>query len=643
MAQSHLAHGIATPFLATPRPHTHQSLHTIRAALRTIGEQITRAGVPAALGPVVIGLTGNGNVARGCLDILHELPIERVEVKHLHALVTDPNTPLNKIYLAHARPEDYLVRTDGDARPYDREDYYAHPTAYRSVFASTIAPYLTLLLNATAWRPPFPRLMTRADLPCALGLARARGLPGARMRCANVGDVSCDIAGGLEFLERATTIGEPFYGVRVVAGEGERAAAGEGEGVAGVKEANEDTATDVQIMAIDILPTTLPHDASTHFEGAAAPYLHGLIRGYTEGPLTPYSGGGGGDAVQEALERATIARAGGLVGVYDVLRPAVDEFHARAPAVARDAAAPQHHGAARKKRVLLLGSGMVARPAVEVVAARGDVQLVVAGNDRTALDALAREFPRVISKQIDVDSAHDTNTLGALIRDADVVISLLPVTHHTLIASHCLTSHTHLITASYTTPALSALHTRALASGVLILTEMGLDPGLDHLSALDVLERVKGKGEEVRGFVSFCGGLPAPEDQEQGGKGGGRTPGGYKFSWNPRGVLEAGLNGARFRLDNQIREIAPGTLFEHVFPDVPVSVAGMEGCKFEGLANRDSVKYQEAYGVPLARTFVRGTLRCVFPSFLPPPLLSFIGALRISRTRTHTDTQASQP
>lgn len=124
-----------------------------------------------------------------------------------------------------------------------------------------------------------------------------------------------------------------------------------------------------------------------------------------------------------------------------------------------------------------------------------------------------------------------------------VLDSLLPASMHPLVASHCLKHHVHLVTASYVSQQMEAFDKEARARNLTFLNELGLDPGIDHMSAVRLMNRWRAEGWRVRSFVSFCGGLPEFEDGLLG----------YRFSWSPRGVLNALSNPARFRLRGKVR------------------------------------------------------------------------------------------
>ncbi|KAF4583903.1 hypothetical protein EYR40_002401 [Pleurotus pulmonarius] len=618
MAHSHLEMGIASPFLYTPRPHTQSSLSALRASLKQIGETIKEKGTPPALGPVVIGLTGNGNVSQGCLSMLRELPIQYVQPKDLPRLVSDTKTPLDRIYLVHALPHHYISRLDG--APYDREDYYRAPQSYRSDFAEKIAPYLTLLLNGAGWQSSFPRLMTTKQLEAAL--FRASAIGGARLL--NIGDISCDLGGGLEFMTRSSTISEPFYKLQV-----------------------NTSLPAVQIMSVDILPTTIPLDASEHFAEAFKPYLNALIEQYQQFPHNSHKWPDSDDKYMKALDRATIAMNGELTSPHLWLQDNVTKWKAENPSEAQkladdassiflmslfkgngnnrqhetkaaerqqvykpssvgDAAsadvaeANRGYVGGKKKRMLMLGSGMVAGPAVDEIARRPDVELLIASNSLREVEKLTEHHLNVKYRLIDMK---DLSTVSDLISESDVVISLLPASLHPKAAELCIKHKKHLVTASYISSDMALLDKSAIDADVLLLNEIGLDPGIDHCSAISLIERLKSQGKNIASFISFCGGLPAPDVPH--------VPLRYKFSWSPRGVLTAALNSAQYRLNDTTYNITGDNLLKTYFPDVPIT----DKFDLEGIANRDSLTYVNTYNLedqPI-RTILRGTLR--YPGF----------------------------
>ena len=179
---------------------------------------------------------------------------------------------------------------------------------------------------------------------------------------------------------------------------------------------------------------------------------------------------------------------------------------------------------------------------------------------------------------------------------------MVPATLHVLVAELCIKNGKNLVTASYISPEMEKLNHKAKESGVLLLNEIGLDPGLDHLAAMKVIDDCRSKGEEIESVMSWCGGLPAPESASS-------NPFGYKFSWSPRGVLLATQNSAKYLQEGQVHSI-PG---ENLLKSVQCVKDLNPILKFEGIPNRDSLKYIKLYGldkqtIPI-KTMFRGTLR----------------------------------
>jgi len=244
-------------------------------------------------------------------------------------------------------------------------------------------------------------------------------------------------------------------------------------------------------------------------------------------------------------------------------------------------------------RVLLLGAGLVTRPLVRYLLEKPDLQLTIATRTVSKAEKLIDGHPQGTPLQLLVD---DEKTLSRLIAEHDLTISLLPYTFHVKVANLCIKHHKHLITTSYVSPAMKALDQPARDAGILILNEIGLDPGIDHMSAMRVIHDVNDRGGKVTAFSSYCGGLPAPEANT--------NPWGYKFSWSPRAVVMAGKNPGKFLRDGQVVDI-PGPALFGTYETVQVPDAGA----FEGYTNRDCLGYVELYGLHEAKLMFRGTLR----------------------------------
>jgi saccharopine dehydrogenase-like NADP-dependent oxidoreductase len=248
------------------------------------------------------------------------------------------------------------------------------------------------------------------------------------------------------------------------------------------------------------------------------------------------------------------------------------------------------------KKVLVLGAGMVAGAHVRYLLRQPDFRVTVASRTLSKAEEIIQDHPRGTAVALDSD---DPAAMEALIREADLAVSLLPWVYHPAVARLCVKHRVHMVTTSYVKEPMVQLDAAAREAGVILLNEMGVDPGIDHMTAMRVIHRVQREGGEITGFISWCGGLPAPEANT--------NPLGYKFSWSPRGVLLAGKNSAHYLKDGEEVTIPGGELFDHAWP-VAVEVEGRV-IEFEGYPNRDSLPYMHSYGIESTRTMFRGTLR----------------------------------
>ena len=184
----------------------------------------------------------------------------------------------------------------------------------------------------------------------------------------------------------------------------------------------------------------------------------------------------------------------------------------------------------------------------------------------------------------------------AVIADHDFIISMLPAFMHGDVARDCVEFGKHLATASYVSADMLALDKEAKSKNILLLNECGLDPGIDHASAMKLIDEIKHQGGEIVSFKSYCGGLVAPESND--------NPWGYKFSWNPKNVILAGQGTAQYLLDGELKFLPYNRLYSET------NVIEMAGYgKFDAYANRDSIGYIDSYGLNNIKTMIRGTLR----------------------------------
>ncbi len=243
--------------------------------------------------------------------------------------------------------------------------------------------------------------------------------------------------------------------------------------------------------------------------------------------------------------------------------------------------------------ILVFGAGLVVQPLVDYLLDLG-WGVTVASRTLSKAEALTGGRPHTRALQCDVS----TDPIDALVAEHDLAVSLLPAPMHPVVAKACIAHGKPMVTTSYISPEMRALDGAAKEAGVVLLNELGLDPGIDHMSAMEIIHDANQKGGKVVGFQSYCGGLPAPDSDD--------NPFGYKFSWSPRGVLTAARNDARYLDGGEVVDVPGPTLFTHYKP-IEVGAAGT----FEGYPNRDSVAYQDIYGLHDATKVLRGTLRNV--------------------------------
>ena len=352
-----LALGYGNPFLAVGMSFMYRNVGDARLDITRTGMVIMDEGLPRELGPMVIVLTGNGNVSKGALHMLKCLPIIKVGINELKQLVQDKNFDNTKVYLCQVTTKDYTFDVNGN---YDEMDYRKNPHLYESEFHEKVLPFATFIINGIFWTDKYPRLVTKAQL-------KKLTLDG-KCRLQTLADISCDIDGSFEFMSKASTIDEPFY----------------------MYDALNDTVHDdlvkpgVQIMSIDNLPTEMPLEASNFFSNSLFPIVTKLVTQTSD----------------KVLERARITTSDGKlvdqhVGLYKVLEKNAS------------------------KRILVLGSGFVAKPLVDYLSNNINYSLTIASNSTAEAKSLGLGKSNVTTAPLDVS---DTNNLELLVKGHDIVV-----------------------------------------------------------------------------------------------------------------------------------------------------------------------------------------------------------------------------
>jgi len=251
------------------------------------------------------------------------------------------------------------------------------------------------------------------------------------------------------------------------------------------------------------------------------------------------------------------------------------------------------------RTILIIGAGKSTAYLVQYLLQKSEAEqlrIILADKNSAYAEKLINQHPNGQAIAFDV---FDKQQREKEIKKADIVVSMLPARFHIEVAKDCLRLSKNMVTASYVSNEMQALHKDAEAKGLLFLNEMGVDPGIDHMSAMAVIDRIKASGGEMLLFESFTGGLVAPESDD--------NLWNYKFTWNPRNVVTAGQGGAaKFLQEGKFKYIPYHRLFRRT-EFLEVDGYG----RFEAYANRDSLKYQNIYGLNAIQTLYRGTIRRV--------------------------------
>ncbi|XP_068758907.1 alpha-aminoadipic semialdehyde synthase, mitochondrial-like [Montipora capricornis] len=564
-----LALGHHTPFMYMGATHNYKNSRAAKLAIYELGEDIRGGKLPAHFGPLSFVFTGSGNVSQGAQEMFQELPHIYVEPDELKKAIQ--STDHRKVIGTVVSREDYLVPKAGGGI-FDAEEYDAHPDRYRSTFAEKIAPYMSVLVNGTYWAPHVPRLLTYGDARNLLRTMKRssayEGCPSLPQRLLAICDISADCDGSLEFMTECTTIEYPFHLYNIKSGTSQIGMAGDG----------------VLICSIDNLPAQLPREATDYFGKLLVPWLQEMIDSHATAPFEEQH------HLSDTVRNAIITSNGELTPSYEYiadLRKSQEEAKARA--LGPNVTIPV------KQKVLLLGSGFTVAPCVEYLTKDKSVAVTIASDQISEAEILASKYKNTYPTLLDV--THSEDKLNRLIQQHDVVISLLPYSLHHVVAKCCIAHKKNLLTTSYVLPQIQELHQSAVDAGVAIVNEVGLDPGIDHLLAMECFDDSKDEGAVIKSFRSYCGGLPAPEHAD--------NPLRYKFSWSPRAGLLTIMNTAKYLWYGKTVEIAAGgALLKEIKP-----TDMFPGYRLECHPNRDSIIYGELYGIATANTILRGTLR----------------------------------
>jgi len=248
------------------------------------------------------------------------------------------------------------------------------------------------------------------------------------------------------------------------------------------------------------------------------------------------------------------------------------------------------------RKILIIGAGRSTSSLIQYLLFNAESEnwfVTIADQSKELAMKAANNHEKARAIAFDVNNDEERNRL---VDESDVIISMLPAHMHIAVAKDCIRLKKHMVTASYVSKEMKALKQEAIDAGVIIMNEIGVDPGIDHLSAMRLIDEIRENGGTLEAFETFTGGLVAPESDN--------NPWNYKFTWNPRNVVLAGQGTVKFIQNHKYKYIPYHKLFRRT------EIIDIDGHgKFEGYANRDSLQYREIYGLKDIPTMYRGTLR----------------------------------
>ncbi|CAI9760968.1 unnamed protein product [Fraxinus pennsylvanica] len=657
LGQRYLNLGYSTPFLSLGASYMYTSLAAAKAAVISVGEEIATAGLPSGICPLVFVFTGSGNVSQGAQEIFKLLPYIYVDPSRLPGLfekarnTTEFGRTTKRIFqvCGCVVTSQEMVEHKDPSKFFDKVDYYAHPENYRPIFHEKIAPFASVIVNCMYWEKRYPRLLTIKQLQ---NLMR-NGCP-----LMGIADITCDIGGSIELVNQTTLIDSPFFRYDPLNESYHHDMEGSGLICSAVdilptefaREASQHfgdiLSQFIRILAsskhIEELPSHLRRACIVH--GGTLTSLYEYIPRMRKSDLEDVSKTSETAHPVKMKYTTLISLSGHLFDQFlinealDIIEAAGGSFHLAKCQVGQntnDMSYSELKVGADDKLVLDRiidsltslanpnenqefkgGAGRVCRPAAEFLTSIGGdspqewlksyrigdleeqtcVKVIVASLFLKDAEEIVEGIPNATAVQLDV---MNQGSLYNYISQVDVVISLLPPSFHSTIGGACIQLKKHLVTASYVDDSTTKLDELAKSSGVTILCEMGLDPGIDHMMAMKMINHAHIRGGRIKSFISYCGGIPSPEAAN--------NPLAYKFSWSPAGAIRAGRNPATYRYQGGVVHVDGENLYDSA---KRLRLADFPAFALECLPNRDSLIYGDLYGIKNeASTIFRGTLR----------------------------------
>lgn len=416
-------------------------------------------------------------------------------------------------------------------------------------------PHLSVLLHGAKWLPHQERMVTRTWL---------EHVEDTQLEI--IGDISCDPNGSIE-ISKPTYPDNPIY--TYLPEKDDLLAKWSDEQFYKSCESGIQ-AKGVAVMSVTNLPAAFARESSESFSTMLKESIGELIHADLSKPFEELD-------LSRQLKRAFIMHKGEFT-------PDFEQLENHIPA-----------------KVAIIGAGRMSETVLDYLMKHTNCDIVVADGNLDQAKTLVKAYPprrikAVHQLEISDDDAQN-EPIKEMIASCDVVVSLLPAFLHPIIAKMAIDTRTHMVTASYVSEEMQALDDAAKEAGLIMLNEVGVDPGLDHMSAMKIIHDLQAKGKTITSFKSYCGGVPYSGEQS--------NPLNFKASWSPLGILSAVNRPARFIEENSVIDRQPIDVFQNA---QAINIANSEQV-FEGYPNGNSEQYQEIYGLEQVKTLIRGTLR----------------------------------
>ncbi|CAI5728818.1 unnamed protein product [Peronospora destructor] len=596
--------GISSPFVNVASAYMYADLKHAKDAVEAAGRRICSDGLPEELTPMTFAFTGNGNVSKGTQEIFRLMPHEMVHSSELSKLPKNNRVLYGTVI---DEPEYFVKPQAGSGVTNSRANYYQNPHQFEAAFHEKVLPYTSMLVNCII---EFLERTTEIERPFALELTRESSQ--------QFGDRLVEYVAALA---NASSPDVPLYEQKNLPDE-LRGACIASKGLLAPRYEyihricfERERSKQYKFLDAQQEVTCVLLEAHLFDTGLINQVLN-LIENHDDGfhlvncdvRANIGAENSGGGAILNAIVQISMKDRDALDAIITKIRslaeltsganatvtnlPNTNFSRSHGAVVRKDAArnttTDVSVSSPKKRKIVCFGAGLVASPLLEHLSREQGYEVHVVSSLESEVKGIMHKIARRNIRPHAVNVVEDAVSVGKLCAEADCIVSLLPATMHTAIAHHCIQHAKPLVTASYVSPEMKELDAKAKKAGIPILCEIGLDPDMDHMSAMKVIDEVKAHSGKIVSFSSVCGGLPAPE---------------------------AADNAiAQYRKNGEVVNVVGEDLLNR-----SGRVKFLPAFNIEQIPNRNSLPYGEIYGIPEAHSLYRGTLRYgwLLPNLVP--------------------------